>query len=66
MAYFSESELAQWLDRLSSDLIFMSSNIRSYFIFFFYLYILQHNQLTYREKGNENLLENQCFKPHSI
>ena len=50
MAYFFESELAQWLDRLFSWVRI------SQVIFFFFLYILQHNQLTYQEKGNENLL----------
>ena len=66
MAYFSESELAQWLERLSIDLVSIGSNITSYFFFFFFKYILQHNQLTYREKGNGNLLQNQCLKPHSL
>ena len=44
MAYFSESELAQWLERLSIDLDSIGSNITSYFFFFFFKYILQHNQ----------------------
>ena len=50
MVYFSESELAQWLERLSSDLVFMGSNITSYLFIFFYIFYNTINYLTEKKE----------------
>ena len=66
MAYFSESELAQWLERLSIDLVSIGSNITSYFILFFLIYFTTQSINSPRKRKRKFITKSVLKTPFTL